>query len=110
MTADEDARALLIPGQCDIREYGAVADVPGSSESSSVGDSEPDVQDGVRRIEAVARTWSKWGLVVAYMRSVDWITQESWVDLPLTRRQHLPHGLHRLAGRAGHILPGRLRR
>ncbi|KAK4044607.1 siderophore iron transporter mirC [Parachaetomium inaequale] len=67
MTADEDARALLIPGQCDIREYGAVADALGSSESSSAGDSEPDVQDGVRRIEAVARTWSKWGLVVAYM-------------------------------------------
>ncbi|KAK4156733.1 major facilitator superfamily-domain-containing protein [Chaetomidium leptoderma] len=68
MTAagDDDARALLIPGQCDIREYGAItAGDPASCGSSSAAES--DVQDGVRRIEAVSRTWSKWGLVIAYM-------------------------------------------
>ncbi|KAK3985540.1 siderophore iron transporter mirC [Cladorrhinum sp. PSN332] len=30
-------------------------------------DEEPDLQDGVLRIEAVARTWSKTGLMVAYL-------------------------------------------
>jgi len=68
--ADDDTRALLIPGQCDIRGYGVVADGQDSTEGSTIGDSEPEVQDGVRRIEAVARTWSRWGLMVAYMRSV----------------------------------------
>ncbi|KAK3295692.1 major facilitator superfamily domain-containing protein [Chaetomium fimeti] len=68
MTAvDDDARALLVPGRCDIREYGAVTDIPNSSGHNSASDSESDVQDGVRRIEAVARTWSKWGLVIAYL-------------------------------------------
>ncbi|KAL2139358.1 hypothetical protein VTI28DRAFT_5297 [Corynascus sepedonium] len=65
--ADDDTRALLIPGQCDIRGYGVVADGQDSTEGSTIGDSEPEVQDGVRRIEAVARTWSRWGLMVAYM-------------------------------------------
>lgn len=39
-----------------------------SSSSGSDSDGESDVQEGVRRIEAVSRTWSKWGLVIAYMR------------------------------------------
>jgi hypothetical protein len=70
-TSDEDTRTLLIPGQCDIREYGAVPTaVPDSPRSSSTGDTDSDVQGGVRRIEAVSRTWSKWGLVIAYMRLV----------------------------------------
>ncbi len=34
---------------------------------------DPEVQDGVRQIEAVARTWSKTGLVVAYMRFVGFL-------------------------------------
>ncbi|KAK4239623.1 major facilitator superfamily-domain-containing protein [Achaetomium macrosporum] len=67
-TGDDDPRTLLIPGQCDIREYGAVPTaVPDSPESSSASDTASDVQDGVRQIEAVSRTWSKWGLVIAYM-------------------------------------------
>ncbi|KAL2188450.1 MFS general substrate transporter [Thermothelomyces heterothallicus CBS 203.75] len=66
-TGDHDARALLIPGHCDVRGYGAVTDVQGGSGGMGTAeDSEPDVQDGVRRIEAVARTWSRWGLMVAY--------------------------------------------
>ena len=51
-----------------------VSDIEG--ESSSVRDSASttsttsttaEVQDGLRRMEAVARTWSEWGLMVAYM-------------------------------------------
>jgi hypothetical protein len=62
--ADDDARTLLLAGQCDIREYGAsTSAVPDSGDS----DTSSEVQDGVRRIEAVSRTWSKWGLVIAYM-------------------------------------------
>ncbi|KAK4123363.1 MFS general substrate transporter [Parathielavia appendiculata] len=66
--ADDDARTLLLTGQPDIAEYGAGirADLD-SSASCSVSDTSSDVQDGVRRIEAVARTWSKWALVIAYM-------------------------------------------
>jgi len=53
-------------------DYGATAssDYDGDSESINDYDSAStasEVQDGVRRIEAVARTWSKWGLAVAYM-------------------------------------------
>lgn len=85
MTAvDHDTRALLIPGQCDIREYGAVTDTPPSARHNSASDSDSDVQDGVRRIEAVARTWSKWGLVVAYMRSVGLMMESTRQDVPLT--------------------------
>ncbi|KAL2164232.1 hypothetical protein VTH06DRAFT_3448 [Thermothelomyces fergusii] len=67
-TANHDSRALLIPGHCDVRGYGTVADLPGGSGATGTAeDAEPDVQDGVRRIEAVARTWSRWGLMVAYL-------------------------------------------
>jgi hypothetical protein len=85
MTAvDDDTRALLIPGQCDIREYGAVTDIPAGSGHNSASDSDSDVQDGVRRIEALARTWSKWGLLVAYMRLVGLMMESTRQDTPLT--------------------------
>ncbi|KAL2156365.1 hypothetical protein VTH82DRAFT_1110, partial [Thermothelomyces myriococcoides] len=70
MTAagEHDVRALLIPGQCDVREYGTLTDASGGPGCMGTAeDAEPDVQDGVRRIEAVTRTWSKLGLMVAYM-------------------------------------------
>ncbi|KAK4192112.1 major facilitator superfamily domain-containing protein [Podospora australis] len=58
------------PG-ADTEGYGTVIEAgpgtPGSLESITTNDEEPDVQDGVRRIEAVSRTWSYWGLLVAYM-------------------------------------------
>lgn len=92
--ADDEVRAPLMPRECDIREYGAATVQPDSSGSSTVSDSDSDVQDGVRRIEAVARTWSKWGLVVAYMRLVNSNHQGGRSTMPLTWRQHLPHGLH----------------
>jgi hypothetical protein len=69
--ADDEARAPLISPECEIREYGAATAGPDSSGSSTVSDPDSDVQDGVRRIEAVARTWSRWGLVVAYLRLVN---------------------------------------
>lgn len=66
-----EAHAPLMSGD-GVHEYGSVTDVVlDSSGSGSESDAESDVQDGVRRIEAVARTWSKWGLVVAYMRFVE---------------------------------------
>ncbi|KAG7290808.1 hypothetical protein NEMBOFW57_000812 [Staphylotrichum longicolle] len=62
-----EAHAPLMSGD-GVHEYGSVTDVVlDSSGSGSESDAESDVQDGVRRIGAVARTWSKWGLVVAYM-------------------------------------------
>lgn len=39
---------------------------PVTSDSES-GDGDVDVQDGVREIEAVTRTWTRSGLAVAYM-------------------------------------------
>lgn len=68
--AEQDVRTLLIPGQCDIREYGTLPGIPDAFDDGNASDTESDVQDGVRRIEAVARTWSKWGLVIAYLRLV----------------------------------------
>lgn len=74
MTAvDADARAALLSARPDDTrdwEYGTVADLPAGSGSGDIDESQLDVQDGVRRIEAVARTWSKWGLIVAYLRWV----------------------------------------
>ncbi|KAK0646236.1 siderophore iron transporter mirC [Cercophora newfieldiana] len=51
-------------------DYGSTANSDYDGDSESIGDSastDSEVQDGVRRIEAVARTWSRWGLAVAYM-------------------------------------------
>ncbi|KAH6624619.1 major facilitator superfamily domain-containing protein [Chaetomium sp. MPI-SDFR-AT-0129] len=69
---DGDVRAALLPGRPDNTrdsEYGTVADLAAGSGSGDVDEPELglDVQDGVRRIEVLARTWSKWGLVVAYL-------------------------------------------
>lgn len=55
------------------KQYGATSTsmTPAGSDLDSDTDTdegEDEVQDGVRRIKAVSRTWTKWGLVVAYMR------------------------------------------
>ena len=73
---DGDAYAPLLSGHGGHDEYGAVAAAIAVSDGSGSGDGSgcspgPEVQEGVRRIEAVARTWSKGALVVAYMRFVD---------------------------------------
>ncbi|KAK1756206.1 major facilitator superfamily domain-containing protein [Echria macrotheca] len=54
-------------GSGSAASYGSAeaADETGSIPDSTPSDSE--AQDGVRRIEAVARTWSKWGLIIAYL-------------------------------------------
>ncbi|KAL2016542.1 hypothetical protein VTK56DRAFT_3399 [Thermocarpiscus australiensis] len=74
LAAGGDAsKAPLLFGQGAVCEYGAVANVipdsprSGRSASNDGSSDDSDVQDGVRRIEAVARTWSEWGLVIAYM-------------------------------------------
>ncbi|KLU87323.1 siderophore iron transporter mirC, partial [Magnaporthiopsis poae ATCC 64411] len=48
----------------------AVEDQPGPSDAgfaTSADSLQNEAQDGVRAIEAVAMTWSKWGLIVAYI-------------------------------------------
>ncbi|KAL2255321.1 hypothetical protein VTK26DRAFT_3609 [Humicola hyalothermophila] len=65
-TGHDDAQAPLTLRLGSTSEYGAVTDmIPGSPGYGS--DSESDVQDGVRHIEAVAHAWSRWGLMIAYM-------------------------------------------
>lgn len=78
MTAagDEDARTLLIPGQCDIRNYGALTATSsqgfGNGTRTNTGtETEAEHQDGVESVVAVSRTWSSWGLAIAYMRWVN---------------------------------------
>ncbi len=68
-TDHDDAEAPLIFGHGGVSEYGAITNAAVGSADAGVGsDSESDIQDGVRRIEAVSRAWSKSGLVVAYLR------------------------------------------
>ncbi len=70
---DSDAYAPLLSGHGGHDEYGAVVIAVSGGSGSGDGsgcNAGPEVQDGVRRIEAVARTWSKGALVVAYMRFV----------------------------------------
>jgi len=44
------------------RDYGATAQPDGAAEGSL------EAQDGVKAIEGVSMAWTKWGLVVAYIR------------------------------------------
>lgn len=76
----DDSRAPLLCGGVDeAPEYRAVTDgIPIGPASDS--DGEPEVQDGVRRIEAVSRAWSKWSLMIAYMGSVEF-------ENPLSKRK-----------------------
>ncbi|KAL1839284.1 hypothetical protein VTJ49DRAFT_1684 [Mycothermus thermophilus] len=75
MTGAHDSMdKLLAQRPRDGREYGTLTAVEALSSSSassllvgSESDHDSDVQDGVRQIEAVARTWSKRALLVAYL-------------------------------------------
>lgn len=63
---------LLAQADDNVRpsDYGSTDDVGAEADTESVTDSastDSEVQEGVRRIEAVARTWSKTALIVAYM-------------------------------------------
>lgn len=50
-------------------EHGSGRDGSASSSSSGKNSQElQDVQAGVRNIEAVSMTWTKWGLIAAYLR------------------------------------------
>jgi hypothetical protein len=87
MTAvkDEDVRTLLIPGQCDLRDYGALTATGPDGLSSGDAESEAGVQDGAMQSEALTRTWSKWGLVIAYMRWADFGRPEGYILTVNTR-------------------------
>lgn len=77
---DDDAREPLIfaggrngdgDDNSDCSEYGAVAysSARGPRENDGgLSDARSNVQDGVRRIDALSRAWSQWGLAVAYLR------------------------------------------
>ncbi|KAL2271434.1 hypothetical protein VTJ83DRAFT_805 [Remersonia thermophila] len=70
----DDMDKPLAQGLRDDRDYGTLtaAEALSRRSASSVlagaeSDNDSDVQDGVRQIEALARTWSKRALVVAYL-------------------------------------------
>ena len=50
--------------------YGSTTAEPssGTDAASVCSDASDELQDGVRRIEAVSLTWSKRGLILAYLR------------------------------------------
>lgn len=52
-------------GQKDVENFDAES-VPRSGASTS----DDDAQNGVKNMEAVAMTWTKWGLIFAYIRYV----------------------------------------
>jgi len=67
-SSDDLEEAPLVQDHLDINRnqpagYGATSSVPDNEEDD-------EIQDGVRQIEAVSRTWTKTALVVAYMRYV----------------------------------------
>ena len=78
-----EAQQPLIPAPGRPVLYGAVDATAAATHNSSAGaasgsghgdgsgsgsDTEFDTITGIRLIEVVAQSWSKWGLVVAYMR------------------------------------------
>ena len=69
----DDAAPLLGRSQDEDdppRDYGATGGAIADSDRESIPESastDSEVQDGVRRIEAVARAWSKWALIVTYL-------------------------------------------
>lgn len=65
----ENAAALAKYAESDLKELdknGAVVPMTDGEDGSSIVESE-EAQAGVKRIEAVSESWTKWGLVVAYV-------------------------------------------
>jgi hypothetical protein len=54
----------------------------GDGYASSLEGSEGETQDGVKRIEAVAMTWTKWGLIAAYIGYVSYSRVISLFNVP----------------------------
>lgn len=59
----------MLEGSIVLWTLGRNNDADQTSDSSG-SSSTDDAQDGVRNIEAVAMTWTKWGLIAAYVRYV----------------------------------------
>ena len=58
---------------------------------------------GVENIEAVFMTWTKWGLIAGYARSVDGIVIFESSDS--NKLQYLPHGFHHITRGASCVNP-----
>lgn len=69
VTEDGHPQPLLVSGRDgSLLGYGSVTEVdPNTPLPTPNPNEEPDIQNGVLRIEAVARTWSKTGLLIAYL-------------------------------------------
>ena len=74
-------------------------------EANSVGNSGApgNVQAGVKNIEAVSMTWTKWGLIAAYVRYVYHIMRIESHDS--NGVQYLPHGFHHFTRGASCVNP-----
>jgi hypothetical protein len=75
-------------------------DIPLDIEANSVANSgaaaspSGNVQDGVKNIEAISMTWTKWGLIAAYARYVNDVVK--FESLDSNGLQYLPHGFHHI--------------
>ena len=69
VTEDGHPQPLLVSGrEGSLLGYGSVTEVDPKTPLPTPNPSEePDMQNGVLRIEAVARTWSRTGLLIAYL-------------------------------------------
>jgi hypothetical protein len=61
-----------------------VVDGSSDAERASIQSSAPSTQDGVKRIEAVSQSWTRWGLTIAYVRLVELRSRDSSLCCCLT--------------------------
>lgn len=54
-----------------LETFGGARDVENNFLDSDASSAPPDAQAGVKNIEAVSLTWTKWGLIAAYLRYVE---------------------------------------
>jgi hypothetical protein len=88
----------FVPGKdiplSDLGALGAGTDVEATSRETGASTAPNYTQAGVKNIEAVSMSWTKWGLISAYARFVE----EPWnEDHKTDLDQHLPDGVHNLA-------------
>ena len=75
-------------------DLGEGRDVEASSTEGGASTVSDGVQAGVKNIEAVSMTWTKWGLIAAYARFVERAMEFIHMTNLL---QYLSDGLHNLA-------------
>jgi hypothetical protein len=75
--------------------------------SGAAGSPSGNVQAGVKNIEAVSMTWTKWGLIAAYAGYVGEI--EKFESLDSNGLQYLSHGVHHITRGSSCIKPFSIR-